>query len=472
MITVAPFSGAAGPSRGRQSRSAVGAWGQALVLLILLIWGAGLLTGFESALVVLTIVSFAAVVLGLTRPILGVFGVGMLSTLDAATRVFLLEGGLWRWNTINYWLLAVMLLSLPFLLRLRDTQSRLLQVFLLLLALELAISADRRLGVQHVLGLTILFGLLVYFTRAAREEHIWYWLGVVNGTLAAVGGLVFYLQMDRLPYINPNAWAYVPLTGVFTVCLGLLSGRRGPRGQITLLLLATVNVVWVFLSGSRGGLLIAAACLALLVVAVRPLRRRVAFSTVGLLLAVAIATQFADLQTFGLQRIGVLFDRDRPLVSRTSGRSDLIIAGWHIFLGHLLGVGTGGFPDAWAALGDLGGRLTFQRAGAETQAHSGWIKTLAENGVPGILLLAAYVASFAVVGWRRSKRGLDLRLLGLLVTAVLGVALVSTEFQGKGLWFLAAGATALFRRAAAARPGLAAPSATRSVHADGETHRA
>lgn len=421
-------------------------------MLIVLVWGAGLLVGFEPALAVLTVLGLAAVIVGLARPIIGVFGVGMLSTLDAAARVFLLEGGLWRWNTVNYWLLAVMLLALPFLLRLKDTQSRILQALLLLLILELVMSSDRRLGAQHVLGLAILFGLLVYFTRAARNEEIWYWLGLVNGTLAAATGLVFYLQIDRLPYINPNAWAYVPLTGLFAICLGLLSGRLGPRAQITLLSLATVNVVWVFLSGSRGTLLSALTSLAILTAAVRPPRRRAFFVTGGLLLAVAIATQFADLRTLGLHRIGLLLDPDRTLMSRTSGRSDLMIAGWHIFLRHPFGVGTGGFSDAWSTLGDLGGLLTYRQIGEERRAHSAWVQTLAENGVPGIALLGAYVASFALVGWRRARRDPHLRLLGLQVTAVLSVAFVSTAFQGKGLWFLAAGVTTLFRRAGSARP--------------------
>jgi O-antigen ligase len=435
------------------------------VVLIVLVWGGGLLVGFESALALSTIGSFAAVVVGLARPVIGVFGVGMLSTLDAASRVFLLEGGLWRWNTVNYWLLVVMVLSLPYLVRLKDGQSRILQAFLLLLTLELAVSADRRLGAQHILGLAVLFGLLVYFTRAARDEQIWYWLGVVNGTLAAATGLVFYLQIEQLPYINPNAWAYVPLTGIFAICLGLLCGRPRLRAQITLLLLATVNVVWIFLSGSRGTLLIAVTSLVILAVAVRPHRRRAAFLAGSLLVAIAITTQFAHLQALGLERVGLLFDPDRPLVSRTSGRSDLMIAGWNIFLSHPLGVGTGGFSDAWADLGDLGGRLTFERTGEETQAHSAWFKTLAENGVPGIVLLAAFVGSFAVVGWRRSRRDPNLRLLGLLVTAALSVGFVSAQFQGKGPWFLAAAAMTLFRHAQRPRPGRLVSSAQAIAHA-------
>ena len=85
-------------------------------------------------------------------------------------------------------------------------------------------------------------------------------------------------------------------------------------------------------------------------------------------------------------------------------------------------------------------------------AHSGWIKVLAENGVPGILLLGAYVLSFTVSGWR--ARNPELLRLGLMVSAVLTVAWLSTEFQNKALWLLAAGATVLLEHNPASRARL------------------
>jgi heme/copper-type cytochrome/quinol oxidase subunit 3 len=101
-------------------------------------------------------------------------------------------------------------------------------------------------------------------------------------------------------------------------------------------------------------------------------------------------------------------------------------------------VGTGGFPARYREVSETG--FTF-RQGQEVAAHSGWMKTLAENGVMGMLVLSAYVLSFAVVGMRRGDR--SQRLIGLLTTSALAVALVSTEFQSKGLWLLAAGTTTL-----------------------------
>src|SRR5205823_9014360 len=109
------------------------------------------------------------------------------------------------------------------------------------------------------------------------------------------------------------------------------------------------------------------------------------------------------------------------------------------------GVGTGGFTSAFLELNAREGMTQFIRD-RPLQAHSGWMKILAENGIPGIMLLGTYVVSFAVSGLR--TRIPDLRKLGVTVTAVLAVAWVSTEFQNKGLWLLAAGATVLLNRPA------------------------
>jgi hypothetical protein len=83
-------------------------------------------------------------------------------------------------------------------------------------------------------------------------------------------------------------------------------------------------------------------------------------------------------------------------------------------------------------------------------AHAGWVKTLAENGIPGMILLITFVSSFAVAGWH--GRGWHLRVLGVTVTSVIGVGLLSTEFQSKSLWFLAAGAMVLLATTRPVRP--------------------
>src|SRR2546427_12327020 len=106
-------------------RSSVGYWGGAFIALILGCWGASFVIGFETALAVLTMACFAAAIVGLFRPVLGLLGVGMLCTLEPLMRSLLFTGGWWRWHTFDYWLLLGTIMLLPLLLRLNDRRHRL-----------------------------------------------------------------------------------------------------------------------------------------------------------------------------------------------------------------------------------------------------------------------------------------------------------------------------------------------------------
>src|SRR5690606_14757453 len=116
------------------------------------------------------------------------------------------------------------------------------------------------------------------------------------------------------------------------------------------------------------------------------------------------------------------------------------LGAWEIFREHPLGVGTGSFPASWARLGPRPGISSFMR-GRRFSAHSAWVRTLAENGVLGILLFTGFVTSFGLAGLRRRTR--RLRVLGIMTSAVLAVAFISTEFQSKPVWFLAAASAVL-----------------------------
>lgn len=454
---ITAFSPTASKPKAR-ARSQAEVWGLAFIGLALVVWAASFVVGFQLALTVLTLAGFVAAVVGVRQPVLGLFGVGVLCALDPIASALLLTGGLLRWNTFNYWLLVVMGLSLPFLLRLNDAQSRIAQLFVMLLALETVISSGPEVGVQQVLGIVILFGLLVYFARAGADNQSWYWLALVMAVVAAVGSLAFFMQAGRaafylhrdlslsggIPYINPNVWSLFPLAALFATCMAFPLANDRPRIQTVLLVLGAFNFVWVFLSSSRGSLLIAFCCLLFLTIKIPRLSQRAFLVVMGALLAFLISTQFTNLQEDSLKRLDLLFDSSDQIGYRTSGRSDLALGGWYIFLDHPLGVGTGGFERAWADLGMVDGISGTYGVGEEKAAHSGWIRTLSENGLPGILLLVAYVLSFALVGWRKRKEGLF--GLGLLVTSALAVAFLSNEFQDKALWFLCAGVTFLLHR--------------------------
>lgn len=423
-------------------------WGPVVAAIIVVAWGVGPVIGFQRSLLILTILAFVAVVAGLRYPAIGLVGVVALCILDAPARVYILTGGLLRWNTLNYWFIVMMVLYAPFLFRLRDPHSVTLATFIALLVIELLISPDIANGVQNVLGIISVFGMLIYFVRVGHEPRMWFWVSLNGGLIGALGGLIYFLQRLTLPGINANAWAAFPLTALIAVVLGFPAAARLQRGQPTLLVLAATNMVWIFLSGSRGTLLIGSCCFIVLIVGMRGVRQRtIALFTAGFIVFAAGA-HFGKLQDRTVHRLTKLFTTehaiagDYSLAGRTSGRSDLAIGGWYIFEDHPMGVGTGGFSESWSELGRHYG-LVYRR-GEEAPAHSGWVKTMVENGLPGLILLLVYVCSFGVVAMR--QRSWDLWRLGMMTSVVLGAALLTTEFQTKGIWLLAAGATAFLHR--------------------------
>lgn len=410
-------------------------WGWRFSIAILILWGSSIIIGFEAALAGIVLLGYGAAILGIRRPTIALLGIAILVVLDAPARHFLSGTGLLRWNTLNYLLLIVLLLSVPMLLRLRDPHTRLLQAFVLVLGLEIIISPSIRTGLNELLPIVAMFGLLIYFVRSHPDSQSLYSLALVVGVLAAAGGLVYYFTQDQLPPINQNSWASFPAAALMAIALSTVAGRYGFRKLVILLLLASVSFVWVFLSGSRGNLAIAVCCMLLIVLKMPRLEWAAVSLVIVLLTGVILASVFSDQQANTVQRLEKLFDPSYSLASRTSGRSNIAEVGWLIFLENPLGIGTGGFRSMFPSYDDP----YFSASDSGTAAHSAWVKTLAENGIPGALLLVAYVISFAIVGLSRKEP--HLRLLGLFVAVVLSLAFATTEFGWKGLWFLAAGAT-------------------------------
>jgi len=404
-------------------------WGKLLLVLIPVVWAASFAIGFANSVLLLNVIGLLLAILGLRWPELGLLGIGMLCTLDPLTRNLLLGGGLWRWNTLNYWLLIVILLNLRLLLRINDPNTRLLQIFLGIMALMLPLSVYLEDGLQDLLNVGATFGLLVYFVKSSRNPLAYYWQGIINGVVGALGGLVFYLQLGTLPYINPNSWAAFPLTAMFAIALALPGAVTVRRGRPILLFLAATNLVWVFLTGSRGSLLTALVVVVYYLLVLRSFSWTTLFLIVGSISLFWASNLLLDRETYALARIQRLFDPTYTLAERTSGRSEIADTGIKIFLQRPLGIGTGSFR-AGAIILDIQG-------GAARPAHSGWIKTLAENGVQGIVIMLMMVGSFLWVGWRSHER--NRFALGFLVTGVLAVSFLSKELQGKDLWYLVAG---------------------------------
>jgi O-antigen ligase len=397
--------------------------------------------GFAQALAILTLVGFAAAVAGVRQPILGLLGVGLLTVLDPVMRHLLLNtGGLLRWNSYNYWLLLATVWFFPQVWRLADPHSRLLRLLVILLLIELLWAPRTENGIQNLLNLSTVFAVVIYFLRTPRDAKTMCWLGIVMGTAAAASTFAFYGVNSSVEVMNKNAFSMVPLAGVLGACLGLPYAASVKRAEPILVLLAALNATGVFLSRSRGTFLVALIGLAYLVVEIPTWTKRVTYVAVAAAAAFFVAAGFARLEQTASARVEKLFDSKLSFEERTSGRSNLVLGALQIFRDHPLGVGTGAFEDAWSTLEQPG--VTNQwRVGMQVPAHSAWIMVLAENGFPGILLFTAYVLSFAAIGLSRSNQRLS--RLGLFATIVLATAFLSTEFQSKAVWFVAAAATAM-----------------------------
>ena len=309
----------------------VGKIGRVLSLLLLVVWGLSFVWGYSNSVLMLNILGLLLAVIGLRFPGIGLLGVGLLCTLDPLTRNLLLSGGLWRWNTLNYWLVIVILLNLRLVLRLNDTNTRWLEVFWIILALMLPLSVYLNDGLQDLLNVGATFGILIYFVKASRDSRVYYWQGIINGLAGVLGGLAFYLQLGNLPYINPNSWAAFPMTAIFSIALALPGAGTIRRGRPFLLLLAAINIIWIFLTGSRGSLLTALVVVVFYMIVLRSISWTTLFLVVGTIAVFWASNLLWEREAYALNRIQRLFDPTYSLAERTSGRSDIAATGLKIF---------------------------------------------------------------------------------------------------------------------------------------------
>jgi O-antigen ligase len=409
--------------------------------------------GIQIGLALLTVATLAVAALGIVHPVVGVLALTSVCVLDPLAADFLndplsgnplgtVTGGLWRYNTIGYVLTAAAFAGLP---QLRPTLAwgpmRLGAMHVGVLFLGLLFSLDLVIGYQLTLDSVAYFGLLAYFLRIADDRDAWYWVGIVGGVLAAMAMPLYFLARSGLPFTNPNVVVFVPIMGVFAAWLGSAANANDGRRQMLLGALAATNLLWAFLSTSRGGLLTAAACGVFMLLDIRSARRRFVLAAVGVMIGLAATALFTPLQESATERFRLLFDSSASTRNRTSGRSELIVGGLEIFFKNPLGVGTGSFETKWAELGSVAGQREFIRAGRKFSPHAGWLRVLAENGVLGILVLFSFIGSFTWLGLGRTRN--TGRLVGFSISLAISIALISTEFHMKALYFLAAGGTVL-----------------------------
>lgn len=417
-------------------------WGKGLLISTAIVWAAGLVIGFTASLAIVAALGVVAMLVGIRVPGVGLIGIGLLCICDPVLRTLVMTGGVLRYNTFNYAMVFVAVMSAAELARMRSPQLGFALAFMIVQIVWLAFTAapleDAVIG---VLNFASYFGLCAFFARASWSGKAWLWQAMIGGVAGAMGGGLFVLKQDGLPYVNHNVWSYLPLTAIFALSLALLRGRVDGRTRLTMQVLIMINAMWIFMSGSRGTMLVAVCCIVFMVIALRK-------ESAGLLVALGLfilgigISATTEQGSQSLARIEKLLNESEDITGRTSGRADLFKGGWILFTEHPLGVGTGSFMYAWKGMG-MREDLAKTVAGQRKAAHSAWIATLVEQGLIGIGLFAPFILSFGWKGWMRRHQGLF--LLGLWATLTLALSFTATEFASKGTWYLAAAATVMLQ---------------------------
>ena len=418
-----------------------------------LLWFASFVIGFKTTLALMTALGFLLALIGLAIPMYGLIGICILCSIDSLTRTYLMTGGLLRYHTFNYFLLFTALALLPVHFRQKDIHTWLIRIFIALLLIGLIRSPGIKNGVLHILNMVTVFGLYTYFYRCRQNPRMWYLIALTVGMSSAFGGLAFFFNSEGLSFskvreelmiadirdtnwIDPNAFAYLFVTALFGVAFGLASNAARGIEQTILYLLFATNLCWVFLVGSRGGMMVSSVVTLYVLFSARSASRMFQIFAAGAIAVLLLVNAFPALRDRAFHRVEKLANRDLSVSERTSNRSVFVVAALRMFRDHPFGVGTGGFGSSWTRLNDTRG-ISQSSLKYEKSSHSAWLKTIAENGLPGILLFTALVGSFAFAGFRQGHA--DAIAVGLLATTVLALSFTATEFQSKGLWFLVAG---------------------------------
>jgi hypothetical protein len=405
-------------------------WFRGTRVVVVLACLAGFSTGLGTTVLVISALGVVLLLAGLSQPRLAVLGVWLLVALDPFNKNGLIAAPIWRYNTLNALLVLMLLTQLPALLRRRDAHTAILFLLLAVMTVMLIGSPDLGPGIDQIVATAAPVALVAICARAGRDPVVWTAAAINTGILGAFAGPLYYLRGGMELNVNTVAFAFLgPLALVTAVAIAFPLTRR-TRGH--LLVLASFHVAWVFLTTSRGALLMALLALAFLALVGADAGQRLLLAVAAAAAVLVLVTQVTATQSTTLRRIEKLFDSEQTIESRTSGRTTLIRNGLEVFHDHPGGIGTGGFRAATAVVVNADPQ--------DRDAHAAWVKILTENGVVGGALLAAYVLSFALAGRRAGRRG---AWLGIATATVLAAGFTTSEFGSKGLWVLPAAATVL-----------------------------
>lgn len=272
----------------------------------------------------------------------------------------------------------------------------------------------------------------VHGKRAAQRITV---AVIVFGAAMAFGGIVMRLvSPDAIygmrptpqaipfgPFVNQHHFAaFMEMTVGLTLGLMLGGGLKADRRALLLIALSLM-LIGVIMTGSRGGFISIAAVFAFAAAASyarrsrgsdesRTLIRTAAIVAPVLLIAAAAAVFIsgADPLTRGL---GV----DNAQADITSGRMHFWSVAWRIFLDHpFVGCGLDAFGVAFTRYDTWNGFFRIE------QAHNDYLQMLADGGVVGFALIAAFIFLLFRRGVRVLKRSTSPGRRSVAVGALAG----------------------------------------------------
>jgi len=280
-------------------------------------------------------------------------------------------------------------------------------------------------------GLALFFAVTAFVRRP--QDLLWPLAGA-----AIAASLVALYAAYQWRFGDPRGTGFLTDTGVLVSRVSAGFGHPNQLGGFLLILVPYVVGAAMLLPRARplvvAGLLLCVFGIyvsfsrgSLLGLAVVPLfflskRRVLALAPLLGILFLAIAPDLLR------ERIGTLTERGAEL----SSRADIWTTAWQIWLANpLLGVGPGGFPDAYASVPVAGKQyLPATIFEAPPHAHNVILQVLAELGLAGILSFAA-VFGLALWGARRCRRSgaRELRVVGTATLAALTAFTIHNMFD-------------------------------------------
>lgn len=411
----------------------------------------GFLLGFSVFITMAAFASLLGVFLGLAynNPILGFLSITVLLVLDPMIRGYVLVGGLFRWNTINYWLIVFTIANSKLLLNNLTRHLKAVIAFILLIFIQLAYTNDFENGILSILGIFSIIALYTYVISVKQYniKLILYYCSLVAGYAGLLTGLIFFrensfqvytlshyynlgLTIDDMEAINANSFA-VTLVAPIMITTVAFSFLKDKRHRFILFILSLGNLILLTFTGSRGALLTGIVSLYFMLTKKTNALKLIFWALIGYYILSMSAPLLENVDSSIARKIYVLFNDDASVSQKTNDRSDIALIGYQMFLENPLGVGTGNFSYTFKkftmySFSDLSISQTTK------QSHSAFIKIMAENGIFGILLFLLFISTY----YYNKKNPIYKNGIYFILAAL--ATFLSSEFQHKPIWFVGA----------------------------------